>query len=150
MDLEQYRTMEIFRSLRPDALQVLIETSETVMLDDEEKLFEQGDEAEPHLYVILAGKIQIMKNMRNKMEDVALLERGEHFGEFGLFGGGRRMATPVARGSAELLCVSESAIDELRDQQPESLTKLYENMLGILSGRFRAMAEKAERTQFWL
>jgi len=88
--------------------------------------------------------------MRDEKEFVTTLERGDFFGELGLFSGSSRKAGAVATESSEVIEISQSTVGKLKAEHPESLIDMYEKMFESLAGRFNALAQKAEKTQFWL
>lgn len=149
MEADRLRTLQVFQGIHPDALDKLLDHASVVELDDE-VLFEQGDDANDCLYVIVDGEISIEKDMRDSVQEVARLSEGEHFGEFGLLSGDPRMAAARAPGEATVLRIPDVALDVWRSKHPQALNRLYEHMFDIVAGRFRSLTQKAERTQFWL
>jgi len=148
--LEEFRGYPIFEDLGPEAIKIIVDDSNRIRLTADETLFEEGDSAEDNFYLILEGELNITKYMRTRTTQVTIMEEGESVGEFGLFTQRDRMAGVQARTNAELLEISKTTLDKLRETDPESLTIIYENMYEALSKRFRSLAQKAEKAQFWL
>ncbi len=145
-ELEEIKLFEEFN--RKD-LETLMEDANILTPAAEEPIFAQGDPAENAFYVIIFGEIGIQKDMRNEKEIVARLSQGEFFGELGLFSDRDRQAGAVPTESSEILHIPQRSLGKLKGQHPEALAGLYEEMFEKLSGRFKALAEKAEKTQFW-
>ncbi|MFB6344990.1 MAG: cyclic nucleotide-binding domain-containing protein, partial [bacterium] len=83
-------------------------------------------------------------------EIVTTMKPGEFFGELGLFSGGKRRAGAVALESSQLLEITRKSVGKMKAEHPEALISMYEEMFESLAGRFDALAQKAEKTQFWL
>lgn len=149
-ELDEFRGFSIFEGLGPEAIEIVIEGSERISLRDGETLFEEEDEPNDCFYLILEGEIKIMKFMRTETTQVTTLEDGDYFGEFGMFTGKERMAGAESRGSTTVLEIPRSTVEELRQEDAEALVQIYENMFQTMAKRFKAMAQKAEKSQFWL
>lgn len=142
--------IELFDDFNETALALLMEDAEIIELGPNDVLFEQGDSSGDYFFVVLSGQIDIQKLMRNEEETVTSMGTGEYFGEFGLFADRKRMAGAVASGTTEVLRIPRKSLGKLRAESPLALTSLYEKMFEKLAGRFEALAQKAEKTQFWL
>lgn len=146
---DELQSFPLFQEFNSEQVQYLSEESEAITLEDDEYLFEQDDEPNDCFYVILSGTIGIEKFMRNDKEIVTTLDPGEFFGEFGLFSGGKRLAGAIATEPTTVLKISQSTVGKMKAQYPEALISMYEHMFESLAGRFNALAQKAEKTQFW-
>lgn len=146
----ELQEIELFNDFNSSSLDLLVEHCEVLELEANELLFEQGDEPEDCFFVVLTGEIGVRKFMRNDHEIVTRLKPGEYLGEFGLFSKQERMAGGIATEATRVLKVSRKALGKLKAETPESLVNLYEAMFDKLAGRFKSLAEKAEKTQFWL
>lgn len=146
----ELQDLKLFSNFEAEAFEILMEDSTVLELSSDETLFEQGDPPENAFFVVLSGEIGIRKLMRNEKEIVARLKPGEFLGELGLFSDRDRQAGGVATESSRVLRVPRASLSKLKRQSPGSLVDLYESMFESLSGRFKALAEKAEKTQFWL
>lgn len=147
---DEIQTLPIFRKLNTEELEYLFEESNRREVAEGDYLFEQDDESSDCFFIVLDGAIGIEKDMRNENELVATMEPGDFFGELGLFSDNKRLASAVATEPATVLEVSQSALGKLKAQHPEAVINLYEEMFDSLAGRFNALAQKAEKTQFWL
>lgn len=96
------------------------------------------------MYVIEAGKVKLTRtNMRESKDIVttlAVLNKGDFFGEMALFSGGARSATATAVGDAELKVISRRDLEEQVKQDPQ--TALH--FLDKISRRMRRTDELIE------
>lgn len=145
----ELQEFDLFADFDTNALEVLMKDSTVLELSADDVLFEQGDDPEGDFFVVLSGEVGVRKNMRNEEEIVARLEPGEFLGELGLFSDRKRLAGGVATETSRILRVPKTSLNRLKRESPGALVELYECMFEGLSGRFKALAEKAEKTQFW-
>lgn len=148
--LEEFGDIPIFQYLKSDALKTLLEESSERELDKGEKLLEEGQLVSKSLYVVLEGTVSITKFMRREDREVTVMQPGDFLGEFGMITGEDRMANAVTKTDAVVLEVPRRALDQLGKNHPGALASFYENIIKELAGRFRHLASKAEKTQFWL
>jgi CRP/FNR family transcriptional regulator, cyclic AMP receptor protein len=84
-DVSPLSGSELLSSLGEEALARVALKASTVLLDRNETLFDEGDEA-MDLFVVLTGRLGIAKRSADGRESlVALLEPGDLFGEMPLF-----------------------------------------------------------------
>ena len=149
-DVDELATMPLFENVPDNSLQTLIDNAETHTLGADEVLFEQGEDSSGSFFVVLKGEIGIRKMMRKEKSTVTNFSQGDFFGELALFTDEQRLAEAVALKPAEVLEIPRASLGLLKDESPGSLITLYENMFRTMAGRFNALAQKAEKTQFWL
>ena len=70
-------------------------------------------EVEESLYYLLEGRVYLTRKIGEAEEFLAVLDKGDSFGEAGLMGGGMRYATVRARTDCLLLCFGKESVDEL-------------------------------------
>jgi len=99
---ECLRESPLFRSLSAGEIERLAASFAEVSLDDGETIFAAGDPADA-LFVVLAGTVTLHGDARQSPRALARLERGDFFGEMGLFEGGRRGVTACATGPGVVL-----------------------------------------------
>ena len=128
-------TIDLFESLDADALAALLQRSDALNLVRNDVVFNEEDEADS-LYVIYSGRIAISNRSFDGRESmVALMERGNLFGEMGMFDGLGRSAQARALEPSEVLRVPYGPLREMWEAEPEHLWKV----ISILTGRLRAM-----------
>lgn len=135
VDQDLLRSIDLFESLDSKSLTKLISQSEVLNLVRGDVLFDE-DEVADALYVIDNGRIAISNRSFDGRESmVALLERGDLFGEMSLFDDLGRSAQARALEPSDVLKVPYAPLRAAWEAQPESLWKV----ISILTGRLRAM-----------
>lgn len=74
-----------------------------------ETIIREGETGE-HLYLIISGSVQIMKNLRNAPQQIATLTSGEILGEIGILSNEPRSATAIALEDTKVVMVKDDAI----------------------------------------
>ena len=128
---------DFFRDLTEDDLRFLLPTCTIRMLRRGDLLFEEGDDCS-ELFIVSSGLIAISKKSIDGRESVvALMERGELFGEMGMLDGLGRSAEARALEPSEVIAIPYAPVRELFEQQPALLW----GTTAMLVGRLRAMDE---------
>ena len=128
---------DFFRDLTEDDLGFLLPTCTIRTLRRGDLLFEEGDDCS-ELFVVSSGLIAISKKSIDGRESVvALMERGELFGEMGMLDGLGRSAEARALEPSEVIAIPYAPVRELFEQQPALLW----GTTAMLVGRLRAMDE---------
>jgi len=124
---------ELFCAMSTAELRVVTTRAATVHYDRNERIFDEGDPADD-LYVVDAGRVAIASRSPDGRESViALMERGDLFGDMGLFDGDGRSAEARALEPSELLRVPYEPIRELLQANPHLLW----DIVALLSRRLR-------------
>lgn len=106
----------LFNDLDPASLHTLIRKVRVVTLEAGQVLFREGDPANS-LYVVVDGAVvPIAEGTRRRK--LAVLERGQFFGEIGLMAKQPRNATIEALVDTKLLAIDRRVLWELIEQQP--------------------------------
>ena len=109
----------------------------------DEIIFDEKDEGDT-AYIIVRGEVEISKGNDTIYPHVlAVIGRGEIFGEMALFDNRPRMARVVARGETELICISR---DEFKARL-RTVDPVMRNMVTYLVQRVRNMADEFMRTK---
>jgi CRP-like cAMP-binding protein len=74
-----------------------------------ETIIREGETGE-HLYLIISGSVQILKNHRNTPQQVATLTNGEILGEIGVLSNEPRSATAIALEDTKVVMVKDETI----------------------------------------
>lgn len=106
-------------------------------------LFREGDPGDS-LYVILDGRIRISKLIPGAGEEaLAILERGDYFGEMALIDHQPRSAMAKAHdGGAVVLEISREVLEGLLDPRKVSSPRLLELLCRLVAKRLREIDEK--------
>jgi CRP/FNR family transcriptional regulator, cyclic AMP receptor protein len=128
---------DFFRDLTEDDLRFLLPTCTVRTLRRGDRLFEEGDDCS-ELFIVSSGLVAISKKSPDGRESVvALMERGELFGEMGMLDGLGRSAEARALEPSEVIAIPYAPVRELFEQQPALLW----GTTAMLVGRLRAMDE---------
>jgi len=127
--------VELFSDLTPTDLHDLAAVAESRTLRRGDLLFAEGDEPDD-LYVVADGRIAIAKKSVDGRESVvALMERGDLFGELGLFDRQGRSAEARALEQSDVVTIPYAAVQTLYERSPELLW----HVINMLTRRLRAI-----------
>ena len=128
---------DFFRDLTEEDLSFLLPACTVRTLRRGDLLFEEGDDCS-ELFVVSSGLIAISKKSIDGRESVvALMERGELFGEMGMLDGLGRSAEARALEPSEVVAIPYAPIRQLFEDRPALLW----GTTAMLVGRLRAMDE---------
>ena len=126
----------ILASLSEEALKMLLHSSLILKMSAEDVIAKEGTE-EREVCIILDGLFEVIAhNNSNGKERLAVLEKGDVFGEIAFFSvSGRRSADVVAMTDGEVLVLNHSFLKELTVKNPEASWQILFNLGRILSER---------------
>lgn len=124
-------------------LTTLANFSRELHFDSGSSLFEEGDEGH-EMYVVLEGKVLISKYIPGAGEEaLAILERGDFFGEMSLIDGELRSADARAHGGAlTVLALDQGTIQEMLALDPEAALEFMKLLCRLMAKRLREIDEK--------
>lgn len=133
-ETELLRGVELLRQFNDDEFATLVEACETQELSRSDVVFAEG--AEPNgCYVVMSGRIAIANKSFDGRESMfAIMERGDLFGEMGLFDGIGRSAEARALESSAVIRIPYSVLKTIWHSRPELLWSVVE----LLSQRLRS------------
>lgn len=130
---EQLKKVRLFRHLKTDSLESVIDRAEFLRAEEGEKIIEEGT-TDDRLYVLIDGSVSVSVGENNKDVYICTLGPGEVFGEAAMFANFQRTATVTAQCSATLLSMTrESFVRTLRDNCEEGLRVLFAMVHSLLS-----------------
>lgn len=131
------RSIELFSDLGDDVLDLLLDQSRSLDLVRGDVIFAEGSEANA-LYIVESGRIAIgNKSFDGRESMVALMTRGDLFGEMSLFDKLGRSAEARALEPSVVVEIPYRPLIDLWETQPELLWKV----IGLLTKRLRNMDE---------
>ena len=137
IDSQLLSTIELFSGLDDGVLDQLIEQSTTLDLVRGDVIFTEGSEADA-LFLVEAGRIAIgNKSFDGRESMVALMTRGDLFGEMSLFDKLGRSAEARALEPSVVVSFPYRPLIDLWESKPELLWKV----VGLLTRRLRSMDE---------
>ncbi|HEV8629996.1 MAG TPA: cyclic nucleotide-binding domain-containing protein [Thermoanaerobaculia bacterium] len=106
-------------------------------------IFGEGDPGR-EMYVVLEGRVRISKFIPGGGEEaLAILERGDFFGEMALIDGQPRSADARAHGGAvTVLALDEATIKEVLTVDPEASLEFLQLLCRLVAKRLREIDEK--------
>jgi len=136
-DLSLLRNVDLFGSFSDDEHRRLADAADLLDLIRNDVLFVEGEEAAA-CYVVTSGRIAISNRSVDGRESMfALMERGDLFGEMGLFDGLGRSAEARALESSQAIRIPYEALRAVWDDRPDLLWSVVQ----LLSQRIRSTDE---------
>ena len=131
------------QGLTSKELLTLAAFSREIRFEAGSSLFEEGDEGQ-EMYVVLEGKVLISKYIAGAGEEaLAVLERGDFFGEMSLIEGEPRSADARALdGAVTVLALDQRTIQEMLALDPTASLEFVRLLCRLLSKRLREIDEK--------
>lgn len=106
-------------------------------------IFQEGDEGR-EMYIILEGRVMISKFIPGGGEEaLAILERGDFFGEMALIDGAPRSADARAHaGTVTVLSLDEGTVQELLSMDAAAALEFLQLLCRLITQRLREIDEK--------
>jgi CRP-like cAMP-binding protein/Tfp pilus assembly protein PilF len=106
-------------------------------------LFQEGDEGN-EMYIILEGRVMISKYIPGAGEEaLAILERGDFFGEMSLIDGEPRSADARAHaGPLTVLALDQGTVREVLAMDPHAALEFLQLLCRLVANRLREIDEK--------
>lgn len=133
-DIDLLQDVELLAELEPDEMDRVAKAAVTTRYLRGDVVFEEASEPDK-LCVVASGRIAIAKRSIDGRESmVALMEKGDVFGEMGLFDGLGRSAEARALEPSELIEVPYAPLKDIYQARPDLLW----GVVGLLAGRLRS------------
>lgn len=94
------------------------------------------------LYLVENGRVRVLKGEGKEQEELAVLGRGELFGEMSLIEDELTSASVAADGDVELLVIKRAEFEELLAKDQTLALKVYKAFCNTLSERLRRTSEE--------
>jgi hypothetical protein len=117
------RDIALFKNLSLDELFSIDQALEQKQVLAGEIIYTQGSLG-GHLYIIAAGKIQIIKELDGEQQVIKQLTTGQYFGEIALFDEALRWDGAIALEDSTLLCLEKKRFISLISQRPQIILEL--------------------------
>jgi CRP-like cAMP-binding protein len=139
-DRETFASFEIFAGLNSDEINNILSMGQEVEYEDEVIIFEDSS-LPSDFFILLEGRVSVEidvshgeKNGRKKVQ-LAILRKGDVFGEIGLLKGKRRLASVKAIAKVLVLKVNGNKLTEYFADNANTGYRLMQNLARILSQR---------------
>ena len=141
VDSDLLRDVELFADLTPDELVRVAASAETRELLRGDVLFREDDEPD-QLYVVVRGRVAMVKKSVDGRESmVALMERGDLFGEMPLFYEFGRSADARALETSEVIAINYGPLRDIYAGRPTLLWGVVRLLAGRLHNTNTALAD---------
>lgn len=114
--LSYIRSFEFFEGFEKEQVQEILEASNVIRITAGNVMVSEGD-IDDSFYIILSGRAKVQRNGK----DIAMIKRGECFGEMAFLSGESRTATVAASTDCTLLKISRI----LLEKSPERVQLLF-------------------------
>ena len=129
--------VDIFHEVPTPILEELLDAADERTYEKGAEVFHEGD-AGTGMYLVVSGAVELTQATKPGQEQrLALMDRGQIFGELSLFDELPRSATAVAFVNSELLHLPTAAVDRLLNDQHALAPLLLRNLVKKLSLRLR-------------
>jgi len=106
-EIKFLRNVPLFSKMNPEELKILALTTDTVIYEDGEVIFTEGDEGN-EACIIYSGSVEVYRrSTEGKLIPLNMLGPGEMFGELALFGTGVRTASVKAAEETTVAMISK-------------------------------------------
>jgi CRP/FNR family cyclic AMP-dependent transcriptional regulator len=96
-------------------------------LSDGEVIIRQGD-AGDYMYEILDGQVEVLQDRGGKEVRLAILDKGDFFGEMAIFEKEKRSATVRAHGEVRVLTIDKKILLRRISEDPSLALRILEKM----------------------
>jgi CRP-like cAMP-binding protein len=100
------------------------------------------------LYIIEKGSVKVFKGEGDSKEELAVLKKGELFGEMSLIEDALTSASVVADTDVALLVIKREEFDSLLNENRDVALKIYKTFCLTLSERLRRTSEELSKLKF--
>lgn len=136
------RECPVFRGVGDQRLRLVALSGETLRFDPGERLFASGEDGDA-AFVIVEGRVEVSVPARDGPRVLAVLERGELFGEIAALCDRPRTATATAATPLTVLRLPSAALRRLLAEFHEVALALIEVMAGRLDAVNTRLADAA-------
>ncbi len=140
-DEEFVKDIDMFENMTVREAKMASLMAYTVDMEPGKQLFSQGEIGE-EMYVVLSGSISIFLENDENRTDLVRLEKGNTFGEMGLFRNADRSASAEAYEKTRLLVINRDCLEPLKKRRPRIAAKLFLNLANNLQSSLKETDER--------
>ena len=134
--LELLQTMPIFGAISDESLKFLLERAKEVSVAKDDYFFRENDQGSS-MFVLEEGRVAVLKSWVGQTQSLAVLNRGDCFGEMALIEMGARSASVQATEDCTAIEVSIDILHELYQHDLEQFAIIQMNMSREVCRRLR-------------
>jgi CRP/FNR family transcriptional regulator, cyclic AMP receptor protein len=149
MDVNFLTSVALFQDLDQPALANLASLLVSKKISAGTAIFRELDESDA-LYLVESGRIIISKHVKGDVDIVLTrFQRGDFFGEMGLFDTAPRSATAHAESDAILWRLDRKAFEHILTDYPEMAARICYRLVNVFIARLRVTNEQAREAIRW-
>lgn len=142
MDLDILKKVPLFEGLTHSQLQKVANLAQVRSYEGSAHIFREGDPGQ-EMYVITEGRVRISKLIPGAGEEaLAILEKGQYFGEMAVIEDSPRSADAIAHIPCKLWVISRDKLEQLMFTDKDLAYVLLWTFVRTLSERLRETNEK--------
>jgi CRP-like cAMP-binding protein len=142
MDASVLKKVALFEGLTQGQLAKVASIAQPRKFDGAAYLFREGDVGQ-EMYVIVEGRVRISKDVPGIGEEaLAILEKGQYFGEMAVIDDSPRSADAIAHTPCTVWVIEREKLDQLMFTDKDLAYVLLWTFVRTLSGRLRETSEK--------
>jgi hypothetical protein len=136
------RKIKPFKELTDDEIWYIRRISKEAFYREGQKIFEEGMEGDA-FYIVISGRVKIIKKSSSSKEEVlALIRGGEFFGEMALLDETKRCASALAFDNVEVFVIRRGDFRQLLSSNDSLAVKLLWVFIKTLCCRLREIDKK--------
>ena len=128
--------MPIFGAISDESLKFLLERAKEVQVAKDDFFFRENDQGSS-MFVLEEGRVAVLKSWVGQTQSLAILNRGDCFGEMALIEMGARSASVQATEDCTAIELSIDILHELYQHDLEQFTIIQMNMSREVCRRLR-------------
>jgi CRP-like cAMP-binding protein len=142
--LGELQNLHIFKNLEKDDILEILKISQIKKYDEQQIIFNEGDEGERTLFVIIDGRVEIISESLQTKSKISIFAAGKGltFGEMSFLDAQPRSATIRTIEPTEVFVINRKYFDLLIEQKPKVSAKFLMGLADILSRRLRATDQR--------
>ncbi|KFE63894.1 cyclic nucleotide-binding domain-containing protein [Hyalangium minutum] len=142
MDASLLKKVALFEGLTQGQLAKVASIAQVRQYEGSSFIFREGDTGQ-EMYVIVEGRVRISKNVPGIGEEaLAILEKGQYFGEMAVIDDSPRSADAIAHTPCTLWVVERAKLDQLMFTDKDLAYVLLWTFVRTLSERLRETSDK--------
>ncbi|HMA82404.1 MAG TPA: cyclic nucleotide-binding domain-containing protein [Candidatus Binatia bacterium] len=149
MDVHFLKSVSLFQDLDHPAVVNLAALLVSKKISAGTVIFRELDNSDA-LYLVESGRIIISKHVKGEVDIVLTrFQRGDFFGEMGLFDTAPRSATAHAESDAILWRLDRKAFEHILTDYPEMAARICYRLVNVFIARLRVTNEQAREAIRW-
>ena len=142
MDASLLKKVALFEGLTQGQLAKVASIAQVKKYDGSAYLFREGDVGQ-EMYIIVEGRVRISKDVPGIGEEaLAILEKGQYFGEMAMIDESPRSADAIAHTPCTVWVIEREKLDQLMFTDKDLAYVVLWTFVRTLSGRLRETSEK--------